>query len=125
MIEEKVEKMLDLMITGIEKGSEFVSTESIKFMEELLTYSLFTSYVGLFISTILFLLCLVVLVVNIYRIFTVSCRSKNNDSQCAAAVFGIGLCLIGVFAYISLDNIIKIKVAPRVYAVEYIKINLK
>ena len=115
-MESKLEKLMDLLINGIEKGTELASGELPKLMEEILQYEFYSSLT--FLSLNLFILIVIPILAFLYH--------KKHSEDLGD---GIMISLIASFILISplivvlknTDNLIKIKVAPKVFVIDYIR----
>ena len=116
MNQEKVNKVLDLIIVGLEKGGEFATTQVGVMSQEILNFKFYTS---LCILIFLFLSSLGALALWIYAV-------NNSKPDCKDSQDGILLSFLLFIALIffqavPIHSMFKIKYAPTSYVIEYLK----
>ena len=116
-MDKKLEKLLDLLINGIEKGGELASTEIPKIMEEIITFGFWTEIWGLVLSLLIILLTIIPTVILLFK----GVRDDDTEKFLLGTVVGIGLSLACICAYNTGYRVLKIKLAPKIYMIEYVR----
>ncbi len=115
---EKLEKLLDMFVTGLQKGAGLMQEELPKLAHEILEYAFYSELVKL-------ILCSIILILTISTaIYLVKFKLKDDrDGYYWGFLVALILPLIisSVNVFTKTDNVIKIKVAPRVYLIDYIR----
>jgi hypothetical protein len=86
--------------------------------QEILLYSLFENIGYLLIDSILFFICY-----KLYKFVIQDChpddfRKDGNQSMAAMVLFFLGIITLCLFS-VNLNNIIKIKLAPKIFLIDY------
>ena len=109
---EKANKILDMVISGVDKGVEQVPGLT----EEYLTYFLIGE-----ISDLLF--TLIILFPVVIGFTTAYLMKKDNDNEWVFA-FGFGIvsiCFFGIMFTVQSFDIVKLKMAPKAYLIEKVR----
>lgn len=138
-LEEKANKLLDLLIDGIEKGADLASSEAPKILEEYLTY-FYIQQIPIFgIIGVLVSFILALIIFKMYKHYE-NIRIQNKDKWSSArsfvdemgdgVVFVYFLCIAASLFLIfistldiagSVSNMLQIKHAPKAYLIEKIR----
>lgn len=117
-MQEKINKLLDILITTIEKGGDFASHQMPEIAQEIITYNLFTYYI-----TIAALSLLLVIPFMLFRRFKIYIK-EDPDNRYNDTVFGhafgaaLSLLVILMIMLITVVKIVKIKTAPKLFLIE-------
>lgn len=118
MKEEILGKFFEKMLMYVNKGEVFLGAEIPKYIEEILTYNFYVGILGLILSVVIFSVFLIV-AIKLYN-----AKRKDFDTFGTILYSCLVIFLLGIpfsFGVRDLDNAIKIKVAPRVFIIDYLK----
>lgn len=107
---EKLEKLLDLLIAGIEKGTDLAQTELPKLAEEILKYEAWS-------HSMLMWVCVGITIVAVF-ILIIFLLAEDFDAVIFAFVFS---CIATACAVSQYSEIKKIEMAPKYYLLEKIR----
>lgn len=117
MIDEKVSKILDLLIEGIQKGTDLAQVQLPQIAEELLKYEAWDCKLGMIYSSIVF----AVIVFVMFRVYL----NEGFDHPFNFLAGPIILIVSSVVFCCNFSNLHKIEVAPKVYLIEYLRCHNK
>jgi hypothetical protein len=117
-MENKVEKLLDMLIDALEKGGDLIGENAPKFFTEILEYEYMYSAIFSCFFGFLFLLFLGM---TVYFIIAVIKRGDKAEHSLPLVGYSMGLLIIGMIIQAHVKDVIKIKMAPRVYTIEYLR----
>jgi hypothetical protein len=119
---QKLEKLLDMLINTLEKGGDLIGEHVPKFFEEILAYEFMYSAIFSGFFGFLFLLCLLLWVVCAIKGIPDILRNEEcTNSMGFLFLYSIGLFFISFVIQAHMKDVIKIKIAPRVYTLEYLR----
>jgi hypothetical protein len=120
-LNDKLVELLGFVEQGMTKAYEVGKVEVPLVVQEYLTYNMYIAVLNLVV-------CLIILVMTEFFIKFLIKYCTKNDGDEVPVIIGISIavlpCLLLITLYnacTNLDTIIKIKVAPRVYAIQAIK----
>lgn len=117
MNEEKVNKLLDLIIVGVEKGSEFATTQVSAISEEIINLSFYTNVMWVSVFILMLLICLGVGVICGIRF-----NREHNDGNFIASFISM---ILFVFFFTGtcyhVQDLTEVIVAPKLHVVKYVK----
>jgi len=117
-VEEKLVDMLNWVEGALKTGSDFMVEQTPLYIQELLAYNFWISLVWFILSLVVFIGC----IFGGYR-----CKKcKNPDEELFFVIMILSVPLfISTFGMYENTDWFKIKVAPRVYVVDYLRTELK
>lgn len=121
-MEDRLVKLLDMLISTLEKGGDLIGTHVPAFFKEILEYefmysAIFTGFFGF-----LFVLCLLIWLVSAVKGLPKILSDESMSTSIWMLVFSsLGLFVIGLVIQSYAKDVIKIKMAPRVYTLEYLR----
>ena len=113
--EEIVDQFLDKALQYLESAEAFTTREVPLYVEELLNYAAFKESAYLILFLVLTAATFFILVM------TVKDQSNMEDKLVCGAIIGLLSLIPVLFTINSAHELYKIKYAPRVYLVEYLK----
>lgn len=119
-VEEKLVDMLNWAEGALKTGSDFVVEQTPLYIQELLIYNFWASLTWFVISFI----CFIITIYATYRLVSYFVKNDNGD----ALPFTMFLVFPIFFSIMGMEkntDWFKIKVAPRVYIVDYLRTELK
>ena len=118
-VEEKLVDMLNWAEGALKTGSDFVVEQTPLYIQELLIYNFWASLTWFVISFI----CFIITIYATYRL--VSYFVKTDKDALPFTMFLVLPILLSIMAMEKNTDWFKIKVAPRVYIVDYLRTELK
>jgi hypothetical protein len=121
-LQTKLTSILDWVETATTNGANFVAEQTPLYITELLTYNFWMSLISFSMFTTVILCSVVAL------IYTIKYFNKNNvwyEEFSPAIMFFILPLFFGGWGMKENTDWIKIKLAPRVYIVDYLRTELK
>lgn len=113
-LEKKSVELLGWLEQAIKSGADFASTQTPLYIQELLQYNFTVSLIWFIIFLVLAIICAVLFILGV--------RNPREDGRVPVGLIGFVVFIIMTFC--SCDWI-KIKVAPRVYIMDYIEYKIK
>lgn len=107
---EKFEKLLDLLIEGIEKGTELAKSELPKLAEEILKYEAWSHSAWMYFWIAVIIICVIVSIVG---------WIGEEISVFGFFIFLSIICLAGIFQQYS--QVKEIEIAPKFYLLEMLR----
>lgn len=115
-MDDKLGKLLDMLVLGLEKGAGLLQEELPKLAHEILEYNFYTNL----LSAIVFVFIGIVIVVAVIYALRNLC-DDGFDYGFTGLIGSLFITVVLGTAVVKINNIIKIKVAPRVYIIDYIR----
>jgi hypothetical protein len=119
-VEEKLVDMLNWAEGALKTGSDFVVEQTPLYIQELLIYNFWASLTWFVISFI----CFIITIYATYRLVSYFVKNDNGDAL-PFTMFLVFPILFSVMGMEKNTDWFKIKVAPRVYIVDYLRTELK
>lgn len=121
---DKLEKVLDLIIKGIENGSELVNSQGSEVFKEIINLGFYSSLTYVVIFGFLMIISLATVGYSGYR-----CMESDMHSECERMfeflASCVGLLIISCIFCHQASDLIKVSVAPKVYAIEQVREMMK
>lgn len=115
-LEQKSIEMLGWLEQAIKTTAEFGAEQIPLFIQELLLYKFWMSLGGFAIGVL-------ALIISIYTLFKFikQCNKDKNDMASPFSIFWIVPIMISIAVIVNQTDWIMIKLAPRLYLLEYVK----
>lgn len=111
MKEEIVNKFMEKMLSYVNNLEQFASGEVPRYIQELLTYEMYKSIAWILVLLLPLMLAAVIIKIAI----------KEKEGIGGLSFLTTLFLIVSFFVGVNTKNIIKIKVAPRLYIVDYLR----